>query len=136
MLALAITRFDADPAVVSQILDLEPTSIWRRGELSESGRPHIVNAWWLDAHPAKLAQGIEHEHALSEIIERIRGRESRFARLRDEVAPEILTISGEMHAPGGEWGVWLSPDQMSVLASCGVGWGLDLFTGAAATRSA
>jgi hypothetical protein len=127
MLALAITRFEADPAEVSQILDLEPTSIWRKGEIGENGQPRRVNAWWLDAYPVQLEQGIDHEQALSAIIDRIRGRESHFARLRDEVAPEILTISGEMHSPKGEWGVWLSPDQMSVLANCGVSWGLDLF---------
>ena len=128
MLTLAVTRFEADPANVTEILDLEPTSIVREGEVNTSGRPSQFNGWWLEAYPERLEQGLNHEQALDALIERMRDRPDHFARLREEIRPQILTIYGGFYVPkDSQSGVWLSADQMAVLASCGVEWGLDLF---------
>jgi hypothetical protein len=128
MLTLAITRFEADPAKVSEILDLEPTSLVREGEANTSGRPSKFNGWWLEAHPERLDQGLDHERALDTLIDRMRDRQPHFARLREEIRPQILTIYGGFYVlKDSQSGLWLSTDQMFVLASCGVEWGLDFF---------
>jgi hypothetical protein len=39
-----------------------------------------------------------------------------------------MTIYGGLYVkPGEQCGVWLNNEQMKILASCGIGWGLDLF---------
>ncbi len=127
---LSINRFNADPQAVSDILDLQPTFVARKGEVSStSGRPSRHNGWHLDAHPEKLFGGIEHDNGLAIIIELLRSREQRFARLRDEVRPEMVTVYGGLYIrPDEQCGVWLDPEQMQILARCEVGWGLDIFT--------
>jgi hypothetical protein len=128
MLTLAVTRFEVDPAKVTEILDLEPTSVVREGEINTSGRPSKFNGWWLEAHPERLEQGLNHEQAIDALIECMRDRPDHFARLREEIRPQILTIYGGFYVPkDSQSGVWLSADQMAVLSSCGVEWGLDLF---------
>jgi len=129
MLTLAVNRFEADPDKVSEILQMEPTSVGRAGEINTtSGRPNKFNGWWLEAHPERLEQGLDHERALDRLIERIRDRRKHFERLHEDIRPQILTIYGGFYVPkDSQSGVWLSVDQMSVLSSCGVEWGLDLF---------
>jgi hypothetical protein len=128
MLCLAITGFEADPDEVTKLLQLEPTATVRRGELTRSGRPSRFNGWWLEAHKARVTSGGQHDAAIGVLIDHLRGREARFAILRDNLGPQQVTVYGGLYfATEEQCGVWLEPEQMKVLASCGVGWGLDLF---------
>lgn len=130
MLTLAITGFDADPARVTQILDIDPTAVAHKGVVSLPGsREKTFNGWWREAHEARLSGGSDHDQALSLIVDLLRGREERFARLRQEVRPKAVGIYGGFYLLQDEQaGVWLDPTQMRVLADCQVEWGLDLFS--------
>jgi hypothetical protein len=46
------------------------------------------------------------------------------------IRPASVSIYGGYYVSDEQQGVWLDPDQMSVLAACGIGWGLDLFEAA------
>jgi hypothetical protein len=129
MLTLAITGFEADPTTISEILGIQPTALAHRGVVSlPSRKPKTFNGWFHDAHPAQLSNGADHDTALEIIIDRLRGREERFARLRQEVRPESVGIYAGFHFRTGEQaGVWLDASQMRVLADCEIEWGLDLF---------
>lgn len=128
MLALAITGFDTDPTVVTETLGISPTRTACKGELGASGRPQTLNGWWFDAHADPLSDGADHARALSSILEQIRGREQQFAALRENFGPVQVTIYGGIHhAADEQCGLWLDPDDMRLLADCGVGWGVDLF---------
>lgn len=130
MLTLAITGFDADPDLVTETVGFEPTSIGRKGEQSPSGRPRAFNGWWFEADGQRLLGGKQHDDALALILARLKGREDHFARLRGLIQPKQVTVYGGLYvSPNDQCGVWLEPDQMQLLAACGVGWGLDLFTG-------
>ncbi|HEX4761371.1 MAG TPA: DUF4279 domain-containing protein [Sphingomicrobium sp.] len=130
MLTLAITGFEVDPARITKILEIEPTAVAHKGVVSlPSKREKTFNGWWREAHAARLSSGADHEKALSLIIDLLRGREERFARLREEVRPEAVGIYGGFYlAQDEQAGVWLDPAQMRVLADCKVEWGLDLFS--------
>lgn len=129
MFALTVNRFEADPDRVTEILDLTPTFVARCGEISEkSGRPYRANLWEFDVHPNRLLGGVEHEAGITALIEHLRSREQHFARLREEVQPEIVTLYGGLYVrPDEQCGLWLDPEQMRVLANCQVAWGLDIF---------
>jgi len=130
MLTLAITGFAADPDRVTDLLEIKPTAVARKGIVSlPSKRAKEFNGWWREAHPQRLTSGGEHDEGLSSIIDLLRGREQHFARLRDEVQPQAVGIYGGLYLrPDEQCGVWLDPAQMRVLADCQVEWGLDLFT--------
>lgn len=127
MLALTIARFDAHPDAVTDILGLVPTSIARRGEPRPSGRPHDFNMWRLELHAAPLIDGGEHTNAVGTLIDQLKGREHLFVELARTIRPASISIYGGFYVSDQQQGVWLDPDQMSVLAACGIGWGLDLF---------
>jgi hypothetical protein len=127
MLTLTIARFDADPDVVTNILGLVPTSVARRGEPRPSGRLHDFNMWHLELHAAPLVDGREHANAVGTLIDQLKGREHRFAELAKTIRPASISIYGGFYVSDEQQGVWLDPDQMAVLAACGIGWGLDLF---------
>jgi hypothetical protein len=130
MLTLAITGFDSDPANVTDILGFEPTSVGHKGiETLPSKRPKRSNGWWRDVYPDRLTDGAAHDASLSALVDLLKGREARFARLRQEVRPEAVGIYGGFYVPPNQQsGIWLDPQQMRVLAECEVEWGLDLFT--------
>ncbi|HEV2676387.1 MAG TPA: DUF4279 domain-containing protein [Aliidongia sp.] len=128
MLTLAITGFDADPNRVTDILGIEPTSVGRMGEPSQSGRPRNSNGWWKDVEPERLVSASQHADAMVRMLDHLQGRESHFNRLRKEIEPLNMSIYGGLHVEADrQCGVFLDPDQMQLLANCGVGWGLDLF---------
>ena len=128
MLCLAITGFDADPERVTELLQIAPTYVARKGAVSRSGRRHRSNGWWLQSSPAKLTDGGSHDTALNLIIERLRDSAERFERLREEIKPASVAIYGGLYKTLDEQsGVWLDPEQMRVLSACGIGWGLDIF---------
>ena len=128
MLCLAITGFDADPDLVTELLQIEPTLVRRKGEVAGSGRAQTFNGWWREANEAPLLDGAQHDGALKVLLGHLRGREDRFAKLREQVRPESVTIYGGLHVPADQQcGIWLDPYGMGLLAACGVGWGLDLF---------
>ncbi|MDB5429865.1 MAG: hypothetical protein JWP35_981 [Caulobacter sp.] len=127
MLSLSITGFDPDPDEVSRLLDLAPTATKRRGEIGPSGRASTFNGWWLEVPPA-LTTGGQHDAALNALLALLRERVAAFANLREVLKPTQITIYGGLyHKAEEQGGVWLDPDQMRVLADCGVGWGLDIF---------
>ena len=130
MFALTISDFDVDPGKVTEILDLQPTFVARKGELSpKRGRSYGGNRWNLDVHPARLFSGNEHEAGVAAILALLRGREQQFARLRQVVRPKSVTLYGGLYINESEQcGIWLDPAQMRVLLDCEVGWGLDIFT--------
>ena len=130
MLTLTISRFEADPDAVTDLLGLSPTSVARRGESRPSGRMHEFNMWHLELHAAPLVDGGEHANAIVKLIGQIRGRELLFAELARTVRPASISIYGGFYVSDEQQGVWLDPDQMAVLAACGIGWGLDLFEAA------
>jgi hypothetical protein len=130
MLTLTIARFDVDPDAVTDILGLTPTSVARRGEPRPSGRLHESNMWHLELHAAPLVDGREHENALAELIGQLKGREHLFAEMAKTVGPGSVSIYGGFYVSDEQQGIWLNPEQMAVLATCGIGWGLDLFEAA------
>lgn len=128
MLVLCITGFDVDPTIVTRTIGFEPTSVGRIGEPSPSGRPRTFNGWWYEAESQRLAGGEQHDDALVRILGTLKGREDRFAELRETIRPKQVAVYGGLYVPSdAQCGVWLGPDQMMLLAACGVGWGLDLF---------
>ena len=130
MLTLTIARFDADPNEVTDMLGLVPTSIVRRGEPRPSGRLHDFNMWHLELHAAPLLDGREHANAIDTLIGQLKGREQRFVQMAQTIKPASLRIYGDFYVSDEQQGVWLDADQMTVLAACGIGWGLDLFEAA------
>lgn len=128
MLTLAITGFDTDPDSVTQTVGFEPTSIGRKGEPTASGRPRTFNGWWFETDGQRLLDGKQHDDALVRILAKLKGREDHFARLRSSIQPKQVTIYGGLYVPSDDQsGVWLEPDQMQLLAACGVGWSIDFF---------
>jgi len=130
MLTLAITGFDADPNRVTEILGIEPTALGMKGEPSRSGRPRAFNGWWKDVEPERLVDARQYADAMVRMLDHLRGREDSFARLRREIQPRQVSIYGGLYVEADrQCGVFLDPDQMRLLADCGVGWGLDIFIG-------
>lgn len=128
MLCLSIMGFEADPDRVTDLLQIMPTRVARKGTASRSGRAHASNAWWLESHEAPLTDGSQHVSALGNIIHQLQGRADHFARLREELNPSTISIYGGLYLQSDEQcGVWLEPEQMCLLAACGITWGLDLF---------
>jgi hypothetical protein len=127
MLSLIVMGFDAEPEVVTGILQLEPTSVRRKGDVGRTGKPSQINGWHLDVHPGRLTDGKQHEDALTLLIEQIGNREDNFARLHSELRPADVGVYGGMYVPpGGQCGVWLMPTDMMTLARCGVAWDMHL----------
>lgn len=119
--------FDADPQVVTEILQLEPTSVRRKGDPGRTGKPARSGSWVLDVSPERLCDGKQHDDALAKIVSLLTNREDRFARLRAEVQPGDVGIYGGMYVPlDGQCGVWLMPEDMMTLARCGVAWDMHL----------
>lgn len=128
MLTLAIMHFDADPAIVTTTLGFEPTMVARKGERSRNGQLRTFNAWWHEVEGERLVDGLQHDNALRGILALLSGREDNFARLRLSINPrEVMIYGGLYKLADQQCGVWLEPDQMRMLAACGVGWGLDIF---------
>ena len=132
MFSLSIIGFHADPSRVTEILGITPTSVAREGDLRPSGRPFDFNGWWVEVHPGKLTGGRAHSVALTKIIDLLRGRAAAFATLQRELQPREVTIYGGLHHHDDEQcGIWLDPEDMLILAECGVGWGLDIISDSA-----
>lgn len=113
---------------MTKLLQLEPTSTARRGAPTRAGRAYQFNGWWLEAHEAAVTSGSQQHAALGVLLNHLRGREALFATLREKLKPRQVMIYGGLYlSPEEQSGVWLEPDQMQALATCGVGWGLDLF---------
>ena len=127
MLTLTIARFDVDPDMVTNLLGMTPTSVARRGEPRPSGRLHDFSAWHLELHAEPLVDGREHANAVGALIEQLKGREHLFAELARTIRPASISIYGGFYVSDEQQGVWLDADQITVLAACGIGWGLDLF---------
>ena len=86
------------------------------------------NVWALDVFPGKLTDGGEHEAALCRLFALIEPRYDAFIRLHQEMQGVEITISGGLYvARNSQCGIWLEPEQMDLLARCGIGWGLNLF---------
>jgi hypothetical protein len=129
MLCLSITGFDVEPHLVTEILDIEPTSTNRAGEMLRSGRPARTSAWHLALDEnAPFTTGAKHSELLQALLARLADKHANFARLRKEAKPRDVTIYGGLYVGGQEQlGIWLEPEQMALLAACGIGWGLDVF---------
>lgn len=130
MLALTIARFDADPDAVTDILGLTPTSVARRGEVRPSGRLHDFNKWQMQLHADPVIDGRQHANAIDTLIDQLKGREHLFAEMAKTIRPASVSIYGGYYVSDEQQGVWLDPDQMTVLAACGIGWSLDLLEAA------
>lgn len=126
MLTLTIARFDADPNAITDILGLTPTSVARRGEPRPSGRLYDFNMWKVELYATPLVDGREHANAIDWLIDRLKGREHLFEEMAKTIRPASISIYGEFYVSDKQQGVWLKPDQMTVLAACGISWGLDL----------
>jgi hypothetical protein len=135
MLRLMVVGFECDPHRIGEILGLTPTVISRAGEISpNSGGRYRVSAWHI-VIDRELRGGGDHDDALNELLGMVNGRTERFERLRNEVRPEKVTISGGFYLdPALQGGVWLDPPQMKTLSDCGIGWGLDFYPHADAKR--
>ena len=81
MFTLMITGFDADPQNVTDLIGLKPSSTAIKSEMSASGHIHKANGWWLEAHPDRLKDGVDHAEGISVIVNQLRGREAAFERL-------------------------------------------------------
>jgi hypothetical protein len=126
MLTFTIARFDADPDAVTHILCLSPTSVSRRGEPRPSGRLHTFNSWHLELHPGPIIDGRQHADAIRVLINQLKGREHLFTELANKIMPASVSVYGAYYVADEQQGVWLDPDEMAVLAACGIGWGLNL----------
>ena len=127
MLSLIVMGFGVEPEVVTDVLQLQPTSVRRKGEVGRTGRPNQSNGWHLDVHPDRLSDGKQHEDALALLLSHLRGREANFARLHSEVNPDDVGVYGGMYVPAeGQCGIWLMPDDMMTLAQCGIAWDMHL----------
>lgn len=94
MLTLTIARFDADPDAVTDILDLTPTSVVRRGEPRRSGRLSDFNMWHLELHAGPIIDGREHANAIAALIGQLKGREQLFAEMAKTIRPASVSIYG------------------------------------------
>lgn len=124
MLALTIARFDADPDAVTGILGLTPTSVARRGEPRPIARLQHMG----DADP--IIDGGEHANAIRALTNQLKVREHLFAEMAKTIRPASVSIYGGCYVADEQQGIWLDPDQMAVLAACGISWGIDPFEAA------
>ncbi|MCC7266561.1 MAG: DUF4279 domain-containing protein [Caulobacteraceae bacterium] len=128
MLTLAITGFDGDPQTVTDILDIQPTSVVRVGDVTRSGRRAQFNGWWLEAHAERLTGGADHDNAVKVLVRAVRGHAKAFQALRERVRPTEVTLYGGLyHQRDSQCGIWLDAEDMLCLGECGIAWGLDLF---------
>lgn len=128
MLALGITGFDGDPQIVTDILNIQPTSVVRAGDVTRSGRVAKFNGWWLEARADRLTGGADHDAAVKVLVSAVRGRAKAFQSLRERVAPKEVTLYGGLYHQGdSQCGIWLDAEDMLCLGGCGIAWGLDLF---------
>lgn len=128
MLTLSITGFDCDPQIVTDILDIQPTSVVRAGEVTPAGRAASFSSWWLEAHADRLTGGADHDDAVKVLVRAVRGRAAAFQRLRERVRPKEVTLYGGLYHKGdSQCGIWLDAEDMLCLGECGIAWGLDLF---------
>lgn len=75
-----------------------------------------------------LTNSAAHNAALNCILRQLHGRAERFIALRELIRPRYVGIWGAFHVPADEQcGIQLDPDQMHLLASCGVKWALDFY---------
>ena len=68
MLTLGITGFDGAPQIVTDILDIQPTSVVRAGDVTRSGRVAKSNGWWLEARADRLTGGADHDAAVKVLV--------------------------------------------------------------------
>ncbi|HYC97466.1 DUF4279 domain-containing protein [Brevundimonas sp.] len=128
MLTLGITGFDGNPQIVTDILDIQPTSVVLAGDVTRSGRVAKFSGWWLEARADRLTGGADHDHAVKALVGAVRGRAEAFQTLRKRVRPKEVTIYGGLHHRGdSQCGIWLDAEDMLCLGECGIAWGLDLF---------
>jgi hypothetical protein len=124
MLRIAITGFSADPDTITEMLGIEPTRVRR---VIDPG-PRRFNGWWFDAHPGRLRDGGDHAGSLTVLRQVLDGRADRFRAVAEQLRPSQMTIYGGLyHHTDDQCGVWLEPDDMALLATCRLGWGLDIF---------
>lgn len=129
MLTLSITGFDCDPQLVTDILDIQPTSVIRVGDVRRSGRAAKFNGWWLEVYADRLTDGAGHYNAVKILVSAVRGRNKAFQLLRERVQPkDIMLYGGLYHQVDSQCGIWLDADDMLCLGECGIAWGLDLFS--------
>ena len=129
MLCLSITGFETDPDQVTDILELVPTGLARKGDIGKSGRTRDFNGWWHDIHAARLTDGGMHDKALDELLQLLKGQEDKFLALRETIKPRQVVIYGGLyHGRDEQCGVWLNVEQMRLLAALGIEWSLDLFS--------
>lgn len=126
MLRLSITGFEVDPDQVTELLGLAPSDTIRRGEAHKGGRIGKFNGWWLELRTEPLTDGRQHEAAISRLVEQLSGRIHLFQELRESIKPASTSLYGAFHVSDEQQGIWLDPEHMAVLATCGIGWGLDL----------
>ncbi len=129
MLCLAITGFDVSPHRVTEILGIEPTSAHSAGDALCSGRPARTSAWHLTLGESQsITTGDQHHELLQQLLANLTGKHRNFATLREQAKPKEVTIYGGLHVSRHEQlGIWLAPEQMELLAACGIGWSLDVF---------
>jgi len=79
------------------------------------------------AEPVLIKRKKHHANAIAALIDQLKGREQLFAEMAKTIRPASVSIYGGYYVSDEQQGVWFDPHQMSVLAACGIGWGLDLF---------
>ncbi|MHB1205670.1 MAG: DUF4279 domain-containing protein [Rhodospirillaceae bacterium] len=129
MLTLMIVGFKCDPARITEILGLTPTSTSVAGEISpRSGRPHRKSLWHISVG-GDINSYLEHAVALRQILTLVEGKGEQFAAMRTEVQPEFTSISGGYYFTSDEQaGVGLECDEMRIMADCGIDWGVDIYS--------
>ncbi|MBC7167112.1 DUF4279 domain-containing protein [Phenylobacterium sp.] len=129
MLCLAITGFDVSPQRVTEILGIEPTSAHSAGDALCSGRSARTSAWHLTLSESQsITTGDQHHDLLQQLLAHLTDKQQNFATLHEQAKPKEVTIDGGLHVSRDEpSGIWLEPEQMEILAACGIGWSLDVF---------
>jgi len=122
MLCLMIAGFDIDPAQITDILAITPSFTGRKGDALPSSHLRRKSIWRVDLEwDASMTSGKRHHELLEDLLSLCDGKQPNFAKLRAEVNPQTVSIYDGLHLLKDHVkGVWLTAEQMRVLADCGI----------------
>jgi len=124
-----IAGFEGEASRVTDLLGISPSLARNAGEITRAGRPAREALWLYTVEEPELRSGRAHDQALRVLLEVIANRTEQLTEVRRALNPETMTITGSFYyAPDEQAGIWLDPDQMQVLVTAGVGWGVDILS--------
>jgi hypothetical protein len=121
--SLKITGFVCSPEEISQILEMQPTRIWRKGELIHDRLQvrHGENGWM---RSSGLTPDKSTEEQVRALIHALVPAKERFATLPDEAAVSILCV---VYSEYGRPDISLPAGLVRKIADIGAGVEFDLY---------